>query len=649
MLPVHQPVTISTGTSSNGSGGRLDYTQFNLPLYGDPVNDFTQYEDLVADQYNDDNGNSDDDGMAEVGYSQDDEIRSDFDFDGFWEDYSDEVSNGIPVFRHYNIYTYERDDSDGAILQFGASATKRDGTDVIWEEARLKDIAPDIVDNQTPTDEDLSVIIYSANTMRFRYDTTQYRYFMWHDGTGWQNDLLDKKDDFVKIYGDKYEELFDGADLDYINDVDKDNTDIWKGNGSGDFAIVSTGVNPSTSDAIGIYIPQNSIINQKPVVGINTSTRAIEYEADRRMRYVVFAGLKGSGKSTKTLEGQFVIPDNLLAIGSRVWLTGLQAPEHCDTGIIEGVRQESFVLFGTPAEILASVNELEAAYTSYSDTSDEEWNFADSTDGWTDIKDISGLLATEGSMTGQITGVDPILKSPDSLGVYLDANRYVKVKLKNMSAATSAQLYFTTTTDTIFNAAKMKTFTISANDEAYTTYILDMDGFAAWTGDLKQLRVDPAVGVSTGSFEIDYVKVDNAGFVPEEGTKTDDISSAITYTGAWGSNNGTVNDHDETIHNTASTNASAEYTFEGTSVAYVGRMAAAHGIVEIFIDGVSQGTVDMYSPSTSYQSVIYTNEQLSSGSHTIKIVNTGTKNALSTGNQITLDYFITEEKVIVIN
>ena len=65
---------------------KLSIPSFNLPLYGDPVFDFTQHEDLVPDYRGyKDKGKTDTDGLDESELSQDDELRSEFDFEGFYE------------------------------------------------------------------------------------------------------------------------------------------------------------------------------------------------------------------------------------------------------------------------------------------------------------------------------------------------------------------------------------------------------------------------------------------------------------------------------------------------------------------------------------------------------------------------------------
>jgi hypothetical protein len=59
------------------------------------------------------------------------------------------------------------------------------------------------------------------------------------------------------------------------------------------------------------------------------------------------------------------------------------------------------------------------------------------------------------------------------------------------------------------------------------------------------------------------------------------------------------------------------------------------GIAEVFIDGVSQGNVDLYGPF-GYAPVTFSG--LGDTRHTITVVNTGTKNQASSNTVVTVDH-----------
>lgn len=82
-----------------------------------------------------------------------------------------------------------------------------------------------------------------------------------------------------------------------------------------------------------------------------------------------------------------------------------------------------------------------------------------------------------------------------------------------------------------------------------------------------------------------------------------------------------------------------QYNFIGTGLNAYTVKFVSYGIIQIYIDGASQGTFDCYSSSAVYKYKIFSVSNLSYGSHTVKIVNTGTKNANSSDYNFGLDYF----------
>ncbi len=138
-----------------------------------------------------------------------------------------------------------------------------------------------------------------------------------------------------------------------------------------------------------------------------------------------------------------------------------------------------------------------------------EFNSNGNLEGWTMTNQISGNVSG-GVLTLISSGGDPYMISADNLGIAnASANRYIKISLKNNTSATAAQFFFTTTSDTAWDAAKSVTFTTAANGSGYTEYIVDMGANSHWTGTIKQLRFDPFG--ATGTMNVDYIHVTNTG------------------------------------------------------------------------------------------------------------------------------------------
>ena len=86
------------------------------------------------------------------------------------------------------------------------------------------------------------------------------------------------------------------------------------------------------------------------------------------------------------------------------------------------------------------------------------------------------------------------------------------------------------------------------------------------------------------------------------------------------------------------TNDYCTVAFTGTQCrAYIGWKDPASGKVAVSIDGGAETTIDLYSSTQQNQVLIYTSAVLTSGSHTLKMRVTGTKNASSTNTYVDCD------------
>lgn len=130
---------------------------------------------------------------------------------------------------------------------------------------------------------------------------------------------------------------------------------------------------------------------------------------------------------------------------------------------------------------------------------------------------------------------------------------------------------------------------------------------------------------STNPLSLAEVQViSGSGSTPPTTTTLNNTEVSATYTGTWiTSSNRGAGDYDDDVGASNSSNAAFAYTFTGTGVAYISPMYNGYASMEIFIDGVSQGTYTTnnggaYSP----QEVIFSVSGLSPGQHTIEVVKT---------------------------
>lgn len=83
-----------------------------------------------------------------------------------------------------------------------------------------------------------------------------------------------------------------------------------------------------------------------------------------------------------------------------------------------------------------------------------------------------------------------------------------------------------------------------------------------------------------------------------------------------------------------------QFTFNVTDIQYIGMKQSNMRKVDVYFDGVlEQADIDAYGPTTTKQVVIFSKIGLMVGSHTIKVVCNGTKNASSSSTVCAIDIF----------
>ena len=118
-------------------------------------------------------------------------------------------------------------------------------------------------------------------------------------------------------------------------------------------------------------------------------------------------------------------------------------------------------------------------------------------------------------------------------------------------------------------------------------------------------------------------------------TKCDDASWSIAYLGNWSRGEFEQASH-ATLTYTDDPAAAARFSFEGTELRYWYTKAFNRGLAEVFVDGVSKGVVDLYSPTIEWQSSSVFGG-LPPGRHNLEIRATGRHRAASTDSYIDID------------
>jgi len=118
----------------------------------------------------------------------------------------------------------------------------------------------------------------------------------------------------------------------------------------------------------------------------------------------------------------------------------------------------------------------------------------------------------------------------------------------------------------------------------------------------------------------------------------DDSNEFVIYEGPWRKTEESLASG-KTLMMTGVPSATANLTFHGNGVSWVGVRTHAAGIAQVFIDDIYQGNVDLYAATTEMEALLFVHKNLSYGDHTITIMVTGDKNPRSLGTNVVIDAF----------
>lgn len=151
------------------------------------------------------------------------------------------------------------------------------------------------------------------------------------------------------------------------------------------------------------------------------------------------------------------------------------------------------------------------------------WDFTNDADGWGSASGSAGFGWQSGGFVGAtVSANDPHFYSPENLNLTASSYKTIRIRMKNDTVGTKAKFSFTTTADTTWDDTKSKSFTIIPNDEAYTEYTVDLSSLSSWTGTIEQLRLDPVDDANSGTFSVDYIRLQTVPLVLKKWTFSTD-------------------------------------------------------------------------------------------------------------------------------
>lgn len=115
-------------------------------------------------------------------------------------------------------------------------------------------------------------------------------------------------------------------------------------------------------------------------------------------------------------------------------------------------------------------------------------------------------------------------------------------------------------------------------------------------------------------------------------------SQRVTLRGEWAQRSAT-DALRRTLLRASKAGARATMTFDGSQVAIVAQRGPNGGRAEVFVDGKSAGTIDLYAPTKDVRRIVFL-ANVRRGEHTISVRVLGTGRAASSGTVVKLDAFL---------
>ncbi len=296
---------------------------------GDGLFDFTEWENLVDDNYTESGGSNDWDTIDEslLPGKQATEITSEFDYYCFYEACTNMSASG---FRHYYEYRYVRDPGH-CILQHNLGPLYDPAAGEVTD---LSVDAPSGV--YAASSNDLGVLQFSIS---IRMDRSLWapEYYGYVTGSNIGNLVMRDRGSNVIVRTFYQNSGFSSRAPGYV----------FPGYPTVQVPlfILAESDDIDQNGALGLYFP-DSDINVNSIVGVGNTTGSIVYKDDRRLHM-------------ETRDSPFRIP-TMQWDGFRGYLLGILNPQRTPAGTHEVLRGEFYLLYGSPREIFESAQSIQA-------------------------------------------------------------------------------------------------------------------------------------------------------------------------------------------------------------------------------------------------------------------------------------------------
>lgn len=279
--------------------------------HGDSKYDFIEWENLAADPYTHDKGFSDSDLIdeKEIPGRQETEITSEFDFTASYENAKDDVKVKIPAFRFQYEFRFIRKPGHG-MRQFNSQTTSYDNS------AKVLDISNKKPEGVHPSTESSLTGLILSSTLR-------------GDKSIWDPSII--------YLVDRTGKLVVRSDKEELRNVYYKNRQML----NEPLVILAKSDDQNKGPAIGFFQPR-SHSNVYSITGRSLKDNYTVYEDDRIEKGQML------GNTART--------SGMWLFGARTELRGLLDTTMTPEGVYETVRGESYILVGTPNEIVLATH-----------------------------------------------------------------------------------------------------------------------------------------------------------------------------------------------------------------------------------------------------------------------------------------------------
>jgi hypothetical protein len=128
-------------------------------------------------------------------------------------------------------------------------------------------------------------------------------------------------------------------------------------------------------------------------------------------------------------------------------------------------------------------------------------------EGWIARKSVT-LSVDGGALQVALAGDDPGMLSPEQLDLSTAEYGTLRLGVRNQAIDGNLQVFFTTEDEPAFSAERHIAVALPPAGGPQAEVVVELGAHPLWTGTLRQLRIDPYDGTTTGDVVFDYIRLE---------------------------------------------------------------------------------------------------------------------------------------------